>query len=610
MATLTIGGRKVKVDDAFKSMTPEQQQSTVDEIAHSLGLNGNSQLPDATGQPVGVKVRTTGDMQPQDYARGNSDMSAMTQQFNQVPQDTGWGDPVAQYGLNGLITGQRGPTDEQAAAKQNEVERRIRANMEARQTTAGSGGAATTASDALNGMMMDSVPFTDEIYAATIGNVGRMMRDGVNPVEAYRREHALTEAESRIRHNRSPYATAAGGITGAVLTGRGLVKGVEALPMIGSKIAEFGNLGKLALYGAATGAGQGEGTDRLTNAATGAATSVIAGTALNKIGGAIASKLAPKATSAIPASQSLTSEASALYDAAKASGTVIIPKAATRLIQNMEVSAGRLNDKLHPQTTGVIEYMQGFKGKPIDVQTFHDMRQIVSKAMNGASDSDAYRLQKIKTFIDQWAEKPPQGATPNGSQGLDLLKQANGVYHRAMKTSTIENLVDAANLKGSGKFTQSGEASGLAQEARALYFKLQKNSQGFKDNEIELLRQIGAGDTSGKVARTVAKFAPNGVVSLGGGSATGASIGGAFGGPIGAMVGAAGIPIAGKIAANSVDKAAVAAVKKLEQMVASGQASPAMKKAVTKMLGYTPAVSMISATEASRARQNQYELRR
>lgn len=37
MTTLDINGRKVKVDDSFKSLTPEQQNATVDEIFQSMG---------------------------------------------------------------------------------------------------------------------------------------------------------------------------------------------------------------------------------------------------------------------------------------------------------------------------------------------------------------------------------------------------------------------------------------------------------------------------------------------------------------------------------------------------------------------------------------------
>lgn len=58
MARLTINGQKVTVDDSFLSMTPEQQNSTVDEIAASIGASpapavDNSQPPagSAPGSP-------------------------------------------------------------------------------------------------------------------------------------------------------------------------------------------------------------------------------------------------------------------------------------------------------------------------------------------------------------------------------------------------------------------------------------------------------------------------------------------------------------------------------------------------------------------------------
>ncbi len=38
MTTLEINGKRVQVDDSFKSLSPEQQQATVDEIARSMGI--------------------------------------------------------------------------------------------------------------------------------------------------------------------------------------------------------------------------------------------------------------------------------------------------------------------------------------------------------------------------------------------------------------------------------------------------------------------------------------------------------------------------------------------------------------------------------------------
>lgn len=44
MATLTINGRKVTVDDSFRNLSPEQQEATVNEIASSMGSGGKPQL--------------------------------------------------------------------------------------------------------------------------------------------------------------------------------------------------------------------------------------------------------------------------------------------------------------------------------------------------------------------------------------------------------------------------------------------------------------------------------------------------------------------------------------------------------------------------------------
>lgn len=62
MATLNIGGKKVKVDDAFLSMTPEQQNAAVEEIAASF-------------------VSKTAEVQPDALDTLNADSSARTQNF-------------------------------------------------------------------------------------------------------------------------------------------------------------------------------------------------------------------------------------------------------------------------------------------------------------------------------------------------------------------------------------------------------------------------------------------------------------------------------------------------------------------------------------------------
>lgn len=56
MATLTIGDRQVTVDDAFLKLTPEQQNTTVEEIAGSLGIKGDAPAPEAAAEPKPEKT--------------------------------------------------------------------------------------------------------------------------------------------------------------------------------------------------------------------------------------------------------------------------------------------------------------------------------------------------------------------------------------------------------------------------------------------------------------------------------------------------------------------------------------------------------------------------
>lgn len=60
MATININGRRVKVDDSFLSLSPEQQNATVDEIAASFTTPGNAANPSQafTDAMAGQSART------------------------------------------------------------------------------------------------------------------------------------------------------------------------------------------------------------------------------------------------------------------------------------------------------------------------------------------------------------------------------------------------------------------------------------------------------------------------------------------------------------------------------------------------------------------------
>lgn len=568
MATLTIEGRKVNVDDSFFQLTPEQQDSTVEEISQALGITpGSGALPVADANtPVGAPTRPGMGMSPEDMQAGMAEMSAMT--MGAAPQQNANPENTDDY---------------------------IRAKMEATKMIGPrgqEGGMGQGVGDFIDRAMMDSVPFTDEIYSGTIGSIGRAMRDGTNWPESYKREQLLQNELSSRRYERSPVASTGGMLAGSLATGGALFKAGSAIP----GMAKLGGYGRLAAFGGLQGAGQGEGTDRIKNAAVGAVTAPVVGALLNKGGQVVSKALAPKAAKTIPASERLASEAGGIYDAAYKSGTVITPQGVNKLINNMKLAAGRPNVNSRPQTFGLMDDLSSMQGKPLDIEAFHELRKQVNSAISSAAPEDLRTLSRMKSILDG-SQKWMTGAdVSNGKQGLELLSKANEIYARSAKTGKIETLIDIAGVKGAGKYTQSGDANAIVSEARSLYTSIaKKGSQGFNDAEIALIRKIASGETSGSMKRLVAKADPRGMISFGGGSTLGATMGGFLGGPVGSLVGAAAVPAAGKIAGKSVDKAAIAAIHQLEEMVASGKASPAMKKAAAKMLGYTPGVALTTA---------------
>lgn len=69
MATLTINGKRVKVDDSFLSLSPEQQNATVDEIAASIGGAAPTTDPGFNPYETGAKRLTGGPGAPQQPQR-------------------------------------------------------------------------------------------------------------------------------------------------------------------------------------------------------------------------------------------------------------------------------------------------------------------------------------------------------------------------------------------------------------------------------------------------------------------------------------------------------------------------------------------------------------
>lgn len=105
MPTLTVNGRKVKVDDSFLKMSPEDQEATVQEIASSFGQEQQARQPMHEFFDVGDEV-----LAPPPAARGQA-ARALTE--NVVSDTTGLADTaVAGYrGLAAMFPGGKSPNE-------------------------------------------------------------------------------------------------------------------------------------------------------------------------------------------------------------------------------------------------------------------------------------------------------------------------------------------------------------------------------------------------------------------------------------------------------------------------------------------------------------------
>lgn len=549
MATLTIEGQDIEVDDAFLSLSPEQQSATVDEIAQSLGIAGDGEDQTALAE-----------------------MSAMTQQAG---------------------AGQ--------SANLDRTDNLIRANMEARKIGKWQGdGAFGHASKSVDPTM----GWADEMYANTVGAGARMMRDGVGYSEAAQREQMLQEAMKRNREERSPVATTVGSIAGSlggggILTKGGMTMAGKSLPYLGKTLPI---MAEGAAYGAVQGAGDAKSGDKLAGAGRGAAIGAATAGLVSKVGDVVANRVAAKASKAMaPAADELKANAGRVYDQAYKSGTVITKKGTDRLVDNMTLAAGRPNVNSRPETFGLIEDLQAIKGKPLDIEAFHELRKQVNGALGSAKPEDARVLSKMKDILDASDNWMTAQHVSNGKQGLELLKEANSIYARGMKTGKLETLLDLADVK-SAQYTQSGMANALRDKAKQLYTKIANGTEkGFTADEIAIVRGLAKGEHSGKVKTFLAKFAPRGPVSGGLGAGIGGTVGSFLGGPVGGMIGMAVPGSVGYVAGRGVDKAATKMALGLRDLAARG--GKAVPQSVINKLAKFAVPSAITASGLQSQRQ-------
>jgi hypothetical protein len=528
MPTLNIQGKRVKVDDAFLQLSPEEQNRTVDEIAGQLGMASPAETQDLSKASADTKALA-------------SDLSAMTKNPGEAIENQRVADAKAKrddYYSSGIYAGSYNPL-----------------GAIARSLDAG-------ASAAQRAPMMG---WDDEAVAGLRSVAGNT---------DYATAQAQEDAKKQAMRQQNPVASVVGDIGGGLVMARGLpnISAGRSLPVVGRAGAAALEGGA---YGAVTGAGEANPGDRLSGAAVGGLLGAGIGGTLSKAGDMLASRAARKAASAAPSAEELKVASKALYDQAYQAGVGIAPQATDNIVQNMTFVGGRINEALRPKTAGIVADVQALRGKPMDLQTFHELRQEIDLALRGAEPGDERTLMRMRDILTSFAENANQSQLTGPKQALDTFREADKLWAKRSKTQMLEDLFDLADVK-SGRYSQSGMENALRDKASQLYTQIVKGKvKGFTGDEIKYIRQLAKAETSPALTKWLAKFAPRGPVSAGVGASVGGMVGSMFG-PVGTAVGMATPGIVGMGAARSVDNAALRTIEAVRNAAASGNA-PVLK---------------------------------
>lgn len=446
MTTLNIGGRKVTVGDSFKSLSPEQQNATVDEIARSL-----RQAAPATNQPPGV---------PEYVPPG---VEGYDPQTGEVTKPTGGASDRIGAFLSGSMEGMPvvGPS--------------------------------------FSNVMTDAAavlvaPFSDQSF----GDVRQGMVDRRKQVEA---ENPLTALAGNVTGGilgtaplvaAAPAAFGAGGGSLAARAGAAGLSG-SALGGADSAVRSGGDMGETAM-----GAGVG-GTLGLAGPAIGR----VAGKTV-----AMFSRKNPTVMNMdeIKATKNLAYQtADQLGVRYKPDAFNSMIRDLTNDMQSMNLSPMR-----HPKAASMVTDMQALKDSAPTLTQMDQLRQVVARDVAGSTDpAERHFGQAIIERIDNFLDNADAVSVSAGDPALGAatIKEARKLNTRMRKLEKIQNVDYAADLSASSSGSGGNVDNATRQRVKSLLLN-EKKMRGFTPDERALMETIVRGSRGQNALRLAGKFSP------------------------------------------------------------------------------------------------------
>ncbi len=428
MATLNIGGKKVKVGDEFLRMTPEQQNAAVEEIAAKIGVGAPSPsapLASNSAPPVGFKPGT------REYANWAAQQARAGASLPQVsdPKFTKTQSSI----LDPFVQG----------------------------TTFG---------------------FADELRGAVRGGIAAAQ--GGDFGSTY--NQVVDESRNALNRERdvnpigSVAAEIAGAIPSGIVAGGQLAgRGANLLQRAVSTGAVGGAQG--TVYG--FGAGEGSVSDRVANALGSGGVGATIGTAIPFVGNAVgkavqrgqqASVLNAAAKSAPAASELRTAASQAFEQATGGTPIAVSDNAFFRFLGGVKGTADklRINTNLDQKSVGLLDMMMQTaddlsrgNGTVVDLKDLHIIRQAAQKVAISSEGRDAAFANEVIRKFDDFVQTLKPGDILGGSDPKDaanaLIRGISG-WSRASKVGMVEEAIRI------GQMAASGPEKGVRNALRAL----------------------------------------------------------------------------------------------------------------------------------------------
>jgi hypothetical protein len=521
-------------------MSPEQQQATVDEIAASLGISG--QTPGTANPSPAFNDALSAASQASQFASG----------------------PIA-------------PRSEPRAAPTN-LEGSIATTLAGINTVPVVGPLLQNTSDAILGA--GSV-LTGGDYGQTVEGLRRRREELAkgNPIANLAGSAAANLAAFGVAG--APRAVAQGLSPAALTLAGGETIGSTALGVTGSTGARIASgLGSTLGLTAADNMVRGQAPLEATQNAVlpalvgGAIPAVGAGVRKTAEGvadaatRAVQSRMTSNALQGAPNAASLRSAASSMFDAATGGTPLAISdNAYFRFLGDVQQFANklRINADNDPQATGLLSTLMRIadetsQGVAIDMKDLHLIRQLAGKVAGSAQGRDAALGSKVVSELDNFIQslKPADilgGADP--TQAANSLMRGISTWSRASKVGLIEEAIQKAETY------KSGMENGLRLQFQAL-LRNPSTRKLFNAAERTELEKVANGTAGSNLVTLLGKFgfsnsgAPNWMGGVAGVTAGSMTPLGPIGGLLAAGVGAGARKASETMGVNAANRAAQA----------------------------------------------------